>query len=543
MSDQALSIDTQLDDFRITSVLGEGGFGITYKAVDERLQRDVAVKEYLPRQFAFRDETASVRPRGPQDEEVFKWGLTRFIDEARALALFKHPNIVAVIRYLEANGTAYLVMEYEEGKDLERWLLGRSETVPEALLVDRILRPLLDGLARIHDKGMLHRDIKPENVFIRRDGSPVLIDFGSSRALEQGQSNALTSIVSAGYSPFEQYGGAQKQGPWSDLYALAGTAYRVITGTAPTDAIARHQGVEQPSAVQLGAGRYTEPLLRAIDQALSLDPKDRPQSAAAFAALLPGHELLPGHKSAAQTDPSATQVRPASVTPAKRRWLPITIAGAVLVMAVVVAFLFYTNQLPGFAAPSSTLTSATVEPPQPVVTENQRDVDGSNDSSSGTATKPQGSATPPATASGIEPVPAATDERSIVAGWSIPDDVGSYRNNQIAGALLAYTSNKDKFDACLAKSCADLSSLMAKIQQALKGYDWTRGDFGGAIRLSNPRRLDNPDCPFLIDVDETMHNGKAQRSQQRSYCTSNGFDRRVETAGTISEQVIVGATG
>ena len=192
--------------------------------------------------------------RAVRSEEVFTWGLTRFIDEARALAMFKHPNIVAVIRYLEANGTAYLVMEYEEGKDLERWVSGRSEGVPEALLVDRILRPLLDGLAKIHEKGLLHRDIKPENVFIRRDGTPVLIDFGSSRAQDQGQSNTLTSIVSAGYSPFEQYGGTQRQGPWSDLYALAGTIYRVIAGRAPIDAIARHQGTELPSAVVVRSG-------------------------------------------------------------------------------------------------------------------------------------------------------------------------------------------------------------------------------------------------------------------------------------------------
>ncbi len=538
MSDQTLPVDTHLDDFRITSVLGEGGFGITYKAVDERLQRDVAIKEYLPRQFAFRDEAASVRPRGPQDQEVFTWGLTRFIDEARALALFKHPNIVAVIRYLEANGTAYLVMEYEEGKDLERWLLGRSESVPEELLVERILRPLLDGLARIHEKGMLHRDIKPENVFIRRDGSPVLIDFGSSRALEQGQTNALTSIVSAGYSPFEQYGGAQKQGPWSDLYALAGTAYRVIAGTAPTDAIARHQGVEQPTALAMGAGRYSEPLLHAIDQALALDPKDRPQSAAAFAA------LLPGHRAGTKRDESVTQVRPASAQRPKRRWFPIAIGSLVMATLAAGVFVFYAGLLPGVAVqpslPSSAQSSVKDETPPAATNAAPQAVEAtssdSNDATSRTTDKPPDPGTEPGT-----PTVNPNDERAIVAGWSVPDDIDNYRDSQIAGALLAYTSNKEKFDDCLTKGCAELPTLMAKIEEALQGYQWSRGDFDGAIRLSNPRRLDNPDCPFLIDVEETLHGDQRERSQQRSYCTRNGFDRRVEKAGAISERAIVGA--
>ena len=530
VSDQTLAIDTRLDDFRITAVLGQGGFGVTYKAVDERLQRNVAMKEYLPQQFALRDETATVRPRGAQHEEVFRWGLARFIDEARALAMFKHPNIVAVIRYFEANGTAYLVMEYEEGKDLERWVSGRSEGVPEALLVDRIVRPLLDGLAKIHEKGLLHRDIKPENVFIRRDGSPVLIDFGSSRAQDPGQSNTLTSIVSAGYSPFEQYGGSQRQGPWSDLYALAGTIYRVIAGRAPIDAIARHQGTELPSAVVVGAGRYSEQLLRAIDQALALDPAARPQTAAAFAA------LLPGSTQGLVADESATQVRRPVAAAPQRRWLPIAVGSLVLgsVVAAIVLYRSSEQSAPAVdtqvAVPAQTpgSTGATAPP--------------TTTSPAATSTASADTKVAPDTGP-IAPPPAAADERAILAGWSLPDDVDNYRNNQIAGGLLAYTSNKEKFDACLAAGCAELTSLMAKIEDALKGYEWSRGVYHGSIRLDNPRRLDNPNCKFLIDVNESIRSEAAERTQQRSYCTGNGFDRRVEHAGPISDRTFVGAVG
>ena len=536
VNDQTLAIDTRLDDFRITAVLGQGGFGVTYKAVDERLQRAVAIKEYLPQQFALRDETATVRPRGAQHEEVFKWGLARFIDEARTLAMFKHPNIVAVIRYLEANGTAYLVMEYEEGKDLERWISGRSEGVPEGLLVDKILRPLLGGLAKIHEKGLLHRDIKPENVFIRRDGTPVLIDFGSSRAQNPGQSNTLTSIVSAGYSPFEQYGGSQRQGPWSDLYALAGTIYRVIAGRAPIDAIARHQGTELPSAVFVGAGRYSEQLLRAIDQALALDPRVRPQSATAFA------DLLPGSTRSVVNDDSATQVHRSVPTSPARRWLPFAAGALFLTLLGTAAVLLYRSSeqpLPPTSTQTSVATeSASATAPTTVAstatssTDHESEVAAESKVASPTGS---GAISQPSDAGPIAPPPAAADERAILEGWSLPADVDNYRNNQIAGGLLAYTSNKEKFDTCLAAGCAELTSLMAKIEEALKGYEWSRGVYRGSIRLDNPRRLDNPNCRFLIDVNESIRSDVAERKQQRSYCTGNGFDRRVEHAGPISD--------
>ncbi len=514
MNDQTLSVGAKLDDFKITLILGQGGFGVTYKAVDERLLRDVAIKEYLPAQFAYRDDTATVRPRSPQDVEVFTWGLNRFIDEARALAKFKHPNIVAVIRYFEANGTAYLVMEYEEGKDLERWILGRSEAIPEALLIDRIALPLLDGLTKIHDAGLLHRDIKPENVFIRRDGSPLLIDFGSSRPHGQGQSSNLTSIVSAGYSPFEQYGGANRQGPWSDLYAFAGTLYRIVVGKAPTDAIARHQGIVQPSAVDAAAGQYSEQLLRAIDQALALDPTERPQSAAEFEALLPG-----GRASIADTSAATQLRRPAKGKQSSRARAVALVVGVVVVIAATGVFVWPTLQQRTQTAP----IDPAVSPAR---------VERADDSVAGPAPPATGVAT---SAASVDPL----DERAIFADWNVPEDVENYRNNQIAGALLAYTANKEKFDDCLAAGCEEQAALMEKLGEALRGYEWSRGNFQGIVRLENPRRLSNEQCLFLIDVDETLRDGNNERRQHRSYCTRDGYDRRVERAGLITGGPIV----
>ncbi len=334
---QTLPVGYQLEDYRITAVLGQGGFGITYKATDETLRRNVAIKEYLPRQFAFRDGALQVHPRTESDQELFEWGLNRFVDEGRALAMFRHPNIASVIRYIQQNGTAYLVMEFEEGMDLEHWLAGRDKP-DEQRLVRGILVPVLEGLAKVHDKGLLHRDIKPDNIFIRRDGTPVLIDFGASRPHGPEATSRLTSIISAGYSPFEQYGTGERQGPWSDLYALAGTVYRVISGHAPVDAIARHQGAALEPAVAVAAGRYGKPFLEAVDKALSLDIHERPQSAREFLTLL-GVKPPPPPEDADATvvNPGgAPAAEPAASTKARSKavlaagvLLAVTAAGAV----------------------------------------------------------------------------------------------------------------------------------------------------------------------------------------------------------------------
>jgi serine/threonine protein kinase len=280
----ALPPEYRLHWYVLDRVLGQGGFGITYLARDTNLDQPVAIKEYLPTDVATRKADSTVRPRADDQTDRFRWGLDRFIREARTLARFDHPNIVRVYSVFEFNNTAYMVMRFEEGENFAA-LLERRRTLPEAELL-RVLLPVLDGLELIHNAGFIHRDIKPDNIHIRTDGSPVLLDFGSARA-SLGQGRTVTILVAPGYAPFEQYySSGENQGPWTDLYGLGATSYRAIAGVPPLDAITRSKGVLGSSrevlvpARTIGSGHYSEPVLRAIDHALEFAEKDRPQSIA-----------------------------------------------------------------------------------------------------------------------------------------------------------------------------------------------------------------------------------------------------------------------
>lgn len=307
-----------LEEFEIDDVLGIGGFGITYRAMDTLLKRTVAIKEYMPSGIAVRDrEQASVLPASSAHQEDFDWGLERFKMEAATLVAFSHPNIVSVFRFFQSNGTAYLVMEYQDGKSLAD-LLGKDGTLTETEITE-ILYPLLDGLEEVHVAGFMHRDIKPANIFIRRDGKPVLIDFGAARQAMGGHSQALTSIVTAGYAPYEQYESETVQGPWTDIYALGATLYRAIAGKKPVEAPKRAgavmRGAEDPNppAQDVGKGRYSETLLLAIDTALNVLEGQRPQSVEEFRSFLAGEAeseahtdvTYPSQQAAKQADGSA----------------------------------------------------------------------------------------------------------------------------------------------------------------------------------------------------------------------------------------------
>ena len=297
----ALPLQHRFHWYEFERVLGQGGFGITYLARDTNLDQVVAIKEYLPSDFAHRRSDAMVCARSGPLEERYRWGLDRFLIEARTLARFDHPNIVRVLAVFEANGTAYMVMRFEAGENLGA-LLERRGTLSESEVL-RILLPVIDGLEGVHHAGFIHRDIKPENIHIRNDGSPVLLDFGSARQL-LGRAKTMTILVAPGYAPLEQYyGDAANQGPWTDIYGLGATAYRAIAGFAPVDAIARTKGVlgstreTMRTAADLGRGRYHDQLLAAIDHALRLNETDRPQSLAQWraeiaAAVIPAHVIL-----------------------------------------------------------------------------------------------------------------------------------------------------------------------------------------------------------------------------------------------------------
>ena len=255
---QALAKGVRLNQYEMIGILGAGGFGITYMARDTTLDTMVAIKEYLPGDFAVRQRDSQVTAKSSTSKGDFDWGLSRFLDEARVLAKFRHPNIVRVNQIFEANNTAYIVMDYAKGESLDD-LLKRVGPLSEQQTKD-ILFPILDGLKRVHALGFLHRDIKPANIIIRDEGGAVLIDFGAARQAIETKSRAITSIVTEGYAPLEQYDTAGNQGAWTDIYALGGVAYKCLTGNKPPAATSR---LRNDPLVPAG-NRRTRPRLQGI---------------------------------------------------------------------------------------------------------------------------------------------------------------------------------------------------------------------------------------------------------------------------------------
>ena len=284
--------------YEMKSVLGRGAFGVTYLAQDKNLDQFVAIKEYFPNEFSTRESSYTVHPTTHKNKEMYDWGLNRFIREARILAKFKHPNIVRVLSVFENNNTAYMVMEYEQGKELSRLFKEKAHFTEQEML--SIFLPVMEGLKLVHDAGFIHRDIKPSNIYIREDKSPVLIDFGSARQVSGVPTRALTSLVTYGYAPFEQYNESEdKQGPWTDVYSLGASLYFGLTGKLPIEALARGSnmlstGIDpyEPLSVML-KGKYPTSFLRTIDHALLFHANERPQDVMVWADMLDGKQDVP----------------------------------------------------------------------------------------------------------------------------------------------------------------------------------------------------------------------------------------------------------
>ena len=283
----ALKNGSIVAEYRIEGLLGHGGFGMTYLARDLNLNSMVAIKEYLPQEFAVRAANSTIVPKSQVDGQGYEWGLERFKQEARALARFKHPNIVRCARLIEANNTAYMVMDYEQGMALSDYMKKHGSTLPEAQILG-IFIPILDGLTALHETELIHRDIKPGNLYIRAQGQPMLIDFGAVRHAIGAHSRSLTAVVTPGFAPIEQYSSEGKQGPWTDLYAVGATMYNCILGRSPVDAARRSAAISDGdadpfvSAARIGKGKYSDEILAAIDWAMQFRTRDRPQTAAVF---------------------------------------------------------------------------------------------------------------------------------------------------------------------------------------------------------------------------------------------------------------------
>ena len=288
MNSKSLPSGYQIQNYRIEQVLGEGGFGITYKAVDLNLNRPVAIKEFMPEGIAVRSDSGDVEPAQADYEKIYNDGLISFVKEAQALARFEHGNIVKVYTFLRHHKTAYIIMEYVDGMTFSEWLQ-QHPTPSEAELIT-IASPILAGLHELHKVGLMHRDIKPGNIYICRDSRPILLDFGAVGDLAPADQTKELSVIklTEGYAPPEQYG-KSGQGPWTDIYALGACLYLSVTGKKITNAMERTAevfgGNEDPLPRLKDAtllNNYSEHFLDAIDQAISLDPKDRIESALKF---------------------------------------------------------------------------------------------------------------------------------------------------------------------------------------------------------------------------------------------------------------------
>ncbi len=273
---QTLPIGYILQDYIITQVLSTGGFSFVYLAQDLN-KKTVAIKEYMPTGLALREDGATVLLGTDDDAATFKHGLKCFFEEGLALAKIDHKNIVRVTNFFRENNTVYMVMQYEHGKSLQEYILSQPEPVSEKF-VRRVFGELLNGLREVHTQKLLHLDIKPANIYIRQDGSPVLLDFGSARqTLTQVQSK-LSPSYTPGFAPPEQYFERKQLGPWSDIYSVGASMYSCLVRSAPVAANLRVKQDFLAPAVKIGKGIYTQELLQIIDNSLKLDYMQRPQS-------------------------------------------------------------------------------------------------------------------------------------------------------------------------------------------------------------------------------------------------------------------------
>ena len=279
-----LPVGTRLRNYELLSVLGHGSFGITYRARDVALDREVAIKEYLPVALALRMDDTTVAPRSTEFRADFAWGRDRFLEEARILAtLDRVPAVVRVHDFMEAHGTAYMIMALARGETLEQ-RLDCDGRLP-APIVKHLLGRLLDGLEEVHKAGFLHRDIKPANIILDAKNDPTLIDFGAARASIAGRTAAMTSVYTPRYAAVEQFT-SDRLGPWTDIYCLSATLYHAITGRAPPPAIERMLDETWKPLHKLAPAGFARELLTGIDAGLSMRAKDRPQSIASWRAAL-----------------------------------------------------------------------------------------------------------------------------------------------------------------------------------------------------------------------------------------------------------------
>jgi serine/threonine protein kinase len=374
----ALPVGTRLQEYAIRSVVGEGGFGIVYLAHDTMLDWEVAIKEYLPGSLAARSANAQVEVRFADKRELFSKGMRRFVNEAHILARFKHPALVSVLRLMEANGTAYMVMPFYRGKTLREMVRGgfRVKTTEDLF---SLLLPVLDGLTQIHSVDCYHLDISSDNILILGNGAPVLLDFGAARHTELSGEDPTTIILKPGFAPIEQYSNDDNElviGPWTDIYAISAVAYLLVTGGMPTVSVARIMKDTVRPLASFATPALPASVLSIVDAGLAVKPCGRPQSVKVYVQALlkaaEGHappQTVPNRRAAAPQERKTAVPPPLPSAPREdnvlTRWA--ILLGMLLILAVVVLAALSGKENGGGAGRSGALpgtgeTSAVVWP-------------------------------------------------------------------------------------------------------------------------------------------------------------------------------------
>ncbi|HYN76744.1 MAG TPA: serine/threonine-protein kinase [Lamprocystis sp. (in: g-proteobacteria)] len=284
---ESLPPDTLLGTYRVIDTIGKGGFSLIYLARAEETGDEVVIKEFMPKKIAGRDRQGKLVPLEPQYAENLHRGRKLFFQEVKALASLKHPNIVRVLDFFLANQTGYLVMPNERGRNLGSYIQERRGGLSTTFILDVFL-PILDALALMHARSMLHLDVKPGNIHLRHGSEPLLLDLGAVHPLSRGRARG-GQVITAGFSPVEQYYRGGQVGTWTDVYAVGASLRTCMEGRTPPPALERHKEDKLTPATLELKNRYPEFLLRAVDWSMSMDPTKRPQDAAELLTVLTRH--------------------------------------------------------------------------------------------------------------------------------------------------------------------------------------------------------------------------------------------------------------
>ncbi len=286
-ANQPLPEGYALQNYRILRVLASGGFSFVYLAHDEN-ETPVAIKEYLPATLALRG--SGDVPKIPEENlAVYRYGMKCFFEEGRALAGLSHPNVIRVMNFFRANETVYMAMRYERGRTLQEHIHARRGALKETWIAHTFIT-LLNGLREVHSNKLLHLDIKPGNIYVRNDGTPLLIDFSAARQTLTGEGTKLPPMYTPGFASPEHHGDRENLGPWSDIYSVGASIYACLAGTVPIPADQRKDKDKLEPARKAWSGKYSNELLDTVDWCLRLNHMERPQSVFALQKALTGEK-------------------------------------------------------------------------------------------------------------------------------------------------------------------------------------------------------------------------------------------------------------